>query len=273
VAADSGLAVAAGAGLAVAAGCGLAAGRRVATAAGVRAPTGVADGAGVAGVGLALGWGLAVRGIAGAAVAALGRGVTGSALTSGAEEGNGGGLVSATGEPMRFPKSESAAPMRKPMTSTARTAGMIGNEASPPERRLARRGGFCSICRRASSQNSPRLAGRARGFRREATGVIRVAIPIDVRTIASTACSAFALVTPLRVEQLLRLAVYEVLGTRAPQDKRERGIRATLDGLRDGSFVIDVDGKIFDCLDDVVVCAGTATLRFFSTERGRVSAR
>ena len=100
-------------------------------------------------------------------------------------------------------------------------------------------------------------------------GVIRVPIPIDVRTIAGTACGAFALATPLRVEQLLRLAVYEVLGTRAPQDKRERGVRAALAGLRDGSFVIDVDGKIFECPDDVVVCSGTATLRFFSTEPRR----
>jgi hypothetical protein len=99
--------------------------------------------------------------------------------------------------------------------------------------------------------------------------VIRVPIPIDVRAIASTACEAFALVTPLRVEQLLRLAVYEVLGTRAPQDKRERGVRTALDGLREGSFVIDVDGKIFDCPEDVVVCSGTATLRFFSTEPRR----
>jgi hypothetical protein len=102
--------------------------------------------------------------------------------------------------------------------------------------------------------------------------VIRLAIPIDVRIIANTACSAFALVTPLRVEQLLRLAVYEVLGTRAPADKRERSVRAALDGLREGSFVIDIDGKIFDCPDDVVVCAGTATLRFFSNEPRRVSA-
>lgn len=99
--------------------------------------------------------------------------------------------------------------------------------------------------------------------------MIRVPIPIDVRAIASTACEAFALVTPLRVEQLLRLAVYEVLGTRAPQDKRERGVRTALDGLREGSFVIDVDGKIFDCPEDVVVCSGTATLRFFSTEPRR----
>lgn len=100
-------------------------------------------------------------------------------------------------------------------------------------------------------------------------GVIRVPIPIDVRTIAVTACGAFALVTPLRVEHLLRLAVYEVLGKRAPQDKRERGVRTTVAGLREGSFVVDVDGKIFARPDDVVVCSGTVTLRFFSTKRRR----
>jgi hypothetical protein len=94
--------------------------------------------------------------------------------------------------------------------------------------------------------------------------VIRVPIPIDVCTIASTACEAFALVTPLRVEELLRLAVHEALGARAPQDKRERGIRATLAGFRAGDFAIDVDGRLFYRPEDVVVCSGIAHLRFFA---------
>jgi len=96
--------------------------------------------------------------------------------------------------------------------------------------------------------------------------VIRVAVPLDVGTIAATRSEAFALATPLRVEELLKLAVYEALGSRAPQDKRERGLRATLAGLRAGRFVVDVDGRLFGRVDDVVLCSGTATLRFFSTE-------
>jgi hypothetical protein len=37
--------------------------------------------------------------------------------------------------------------------------------------------------------------------------VIRIAIPIDVGTIASTRCQAFALATPLRLAEILRMAV------------------------------------------------------------------
>jgi hypothetical protein len=94
--------------------------------------------------------------------------------------------------------------------------------------------------------------------------VIRVPIPIDVCTIASTACEAFALATPLRVEELLCMAVHEALGTRAPQDKRERGIRSALAGFRAGDFAIDVDGRLYYRPEDVVVCSGIAKLRFFS---------
>ena len=101
--------------------------------------------------------------------------------------------------------------------------------------------------------------------------MIRVPIPIDLGTISATASCAFALATPLRVDRLLELAVREALGTRAPHDKRERGIRTTLDGIASGRFVVDVDGRIFDRPDAVVVCSGTATLRFFSTEPHRRS--
>ena len=94
-------------------------------------------------------------------------------------------------------------------------------------------------------------------------------MPIDVGTVAATAASVFALATPLRVDELLAFAVLEALGTRAPQDKRERGLRTTLAGLRAGRFVVDVDGTIYDRADAVVLCSGVATLRFFSTERVR----
>jgi hypothetical protein len=105
--------------------------------------------------------------------------------------------------------------------------------------------------------------------------VIRVPVPIDVGTIAETASCAFALATPFRVERLLVLAVHEALGMRAPQDKRERAVRATLTGFTQGKFVVDIDGRIYDRPDAVVVCTGVAVLRFFSTEgqRQRASVR
>ncbi len=96
--------------------------------------------------------------------------------------------------------------------------------------------------------------------------MIRVPIPIDVGTIVATASSAFSFATPLRVEYLLTLAIAEALGARAPQDKRERSVRAALDGLREGRYIVDVDGRLFDRPEAVVVCSGVATLRFFSTE-------
>ena len=96
-------------------------------------------------------------------------------------------------------------------------------------------------------------------------GVIRVPIPIDVGTIAATASDAFALATPIRVDCLLALAVREALGARAPYDKRERSVRATLAGFTAGKFVVDVDGRVYDRPDAVVVCSGTAVLRFFAT--------
>lgn len=105
--------------------------------------------------------------------------------------------------------------------------------------------------------------------------MIRTPVPIDIGTISATANGAFALATPLRVDTLVALAVTQALGARAPRDKRERSIRATLAGLAAGEFVVDVDGRTFERPDDVVVCTGTATLRFFSTGRtaGRLPAR
>jgi hypothetical protein len=94
-------------------------------------------------------------------------------------------------------------------------------------------------------------------------GMLRVAIPIDVSAVARTASAAFALATPLRVGDVLRAAIHEALGPRAPQDKRERAVRSTVAGLRDGSFIVEIDGKRYSDPDDIVVCSGTATLRFF----------
>jgi hypothetical protein len=102
--------------------------------------------------------------------------------------------------------------------------------------------------------------------------VIRVAIPIDVGMIGATGSGAFALATPLRVGDLVSLAIHEALGTRAPEDKRQRTLRTTLAGLAAGRFVVDVDGRLFRNPDDIVVCAGSVALRFFMTERRRQTA-
>lgn len=94
--------------------------------------------------------------------------------------------------------------------------------------------------------------------------MLRVAVPIDVSAVSRAASAAFALATPLRVGDLLAVAVVEALGPRAPQDKRERVVRSCLDGLAAGTFVVHIDGRAYTHPDDVAVCSGTATLRFFA---------
>ena len=94
-------------------------------------------------------------------------------------------------------------------------------------------------------------------------GMLRVAVPIDVSAVSRTASTAFALATPLRVGDLLTAAVIEALGPRAPQDKRERVVCSTLAGLTSGTYVVEIDGRLYGDPDDVAVCSGTATLRFF----------
>ncbi|GAC1413674.1 MAG: hypothetical protein NVSMB64_23910 [Candidatus Velthaea sp.] len=94
--------------------------------------------------------------------------------------------------------------------------------------------------------------------------MIRVSVPIDVNAVASNASAAFALATPLRVEDMVVLAVVQSLGPRAPQDKRERIVRRTLDGLCEGRFIVEIDGRHYYDPHAVVVCAGVVNLRFFS---------
>jgi len=103
--------------------------------------------------------------------------------------------------------------------------------------------------------------------------VIRVPVPVDIGTIVAEGSGAFALATPLRVGELLALAVREVLGSHAPHDKLERGIRTTLGGLRAGKFVVDIDGRIFVDPDDVVICSQYAALRFFARRVERSARR
>jgi hypothetical protein len=90
---------------------------------------------------------------------------------------------------------------------------------------------------------------------------------LDVHTVASTGSGAFALATPLRVRDLVSLAVREAIGARAPQDKYARSLRTTLGGLLSGRFTVDIDGRNFSDADDIVVCGGTASVRFYLPAR------
>jgi hypothetical protein len=167
----------------------------------------------------------------------------------------------------RLPTTDNAAPMTNPKITTPMMMGTNGSDAPPfGGVRRERRGRFSCINERVSRQEDTMLSSKRHR-------VIRVPVPIDVRTISETESCAFALATPIRVERLLVLAVHEALGIRAPQDKRERSIDTMLAGFSEGKFVVDVDGRIFDRPDAVVVCTGVAVLRFFSTEARRERAR
>ena len=98
--------------------------------------------------------------------------------------------------------------------------------------------------------------------------MIQVRIPLDIHAVAANGSGAFALATPLRVRDLVSLAVREAIGARAPQDKFTRSLRTTLLGLAGGRFYVDIDGRHFSDADDVVVCCGqTAAIRFFIPSR------
>jgi hypothetical protein len=99
--------------------------------------------------------------------------------------------------------------------------------------------------------------------------VIRVRVPLDLHAVAADGCAAFALATPLRVRELIALAVREAIGARAPHDKFLRSIRRTLAGLAAGDFTVDIDGRRFADADAVVVCGGTAHVRFYVGRRRR----
>lgn len=96
-------------------------------------------------------------------------------------------------------------------------------------------------------------------------GMIRVRVPLDIHAVASNGSGAFALATPLRVRDLLSLAVREAIGARAPADKFARSLRATLSGLSMGRFTVDIDGRHFDDAEAVVVCGDVADVRFFTS--------
>ncbi|MEO9171127.1 MAG: hypothetical protein ABI282_10530 [Candidatus Baltobacteraceae bacterium] len=93
--------------------------------------------------------------------------------------------------------------------------------------------------------------------------MIRVRVPLDLHAVALGDSVAFALATPLRIRQLVALAVREAIGARAPHDKFTRSMVRTLAGLAAGDFSVDVDGRHFTDAEAVVVCEGTVDVRFF----------
>ncbi|HEY1977917.1 MAG TPA: hypothetical protein VGG89_15295 [Candidatus Baltobacteraceae bacterium] len=100
--------------------------------------------------------------------------------------------------------------------------------------------------------------------------MIRVRVPLDLHAVAADGSAAFALATPLRVRELLALAVREAIGSRAPSDKFMRSVHRTLAGLARGDFIVDINGRSFVDADAVVVCEGSADVRFFLTQRAGV---
>ncbi len=93
-------------------------------------------------------------------------------------------------------------------------------------------------------------------------------MPLDLHAVAAGGSAAFALATPLRIRDLLKLAVREVIGARAPYDKFERSMARTLAGLAAGDFIVDIDGRTFADGNAVVVCEGSVAVRFF-IKRGK----
>jgi hypothetical protein len=96
--------------------------------------------------------------------------------------------------------------------------------------------------------------------------VIRVRVPLDLHAV-SLGSAAFAFATPLRVRDLLALAVREAIGDRAPQDKFQRSMLRTLAGLAAGDFMLDIDGRRFNDSEAVVMCEGSVCVRFFVAPR------
>jgi hypothetical protein len=101
--------------------------------------------------------------------------------------------------------------------------------------------------------------------------MIRVRVPLDIHAVAANGSGAFALATPVRVRDLLSLAVREAIGMRAPADKFARMLSTTLLGLSAGHFRVDIDGRLFDDEEAVVVCGETANIRFFMPARHAVA--
>ncbi len=225
---------------------------------------GVARGVGV-GVGVGLGVGVGMRvGVAVGTITGSGVGVD-AAVTIGV-----GDAIAARSSP-RCANAETSAPIPRPATMTPNASATVD---TPPERARffggaeRRRGDLDTTQRTFGRAASSRLRkmNRERATRTKAV-MIRVPVPIDIGAVGASA--AFALATPLSLEALIDLALRQALGPRAPEEKHRRTLAVTLEGIRDGRFIVEVDGRRFDSPERVVVCSGHANLRFFHAERAR----
>ena len=99
--------------------------------------------------------------------------------------------------------------------------------------------------------------------------MIRVKVPLDLHSVADAGSSAFAAATPMRVRDLVALAVREAIGLRAPADKFARSVGRTIAGLIAGDFTLSVDGRSFSNPDSVVMCDRATVVRFFLTSPAR----
>lgn len=97
--------------------------------------------------------------------------------------------------------------------------------------------------------------------------MIRVRVPLDVHAVACNGSGAFALATPVRVGDLISLAVREAIGSRAPADKFARSLRTTLSGLQSGRFIVAIDGREYRSADEVAVCESVAHVGFYLPAR------
>ncbi len=97
-------------------------------------------------------------------------------------------------------------------------------------------------------------------------------VPLDLHAVASGGSAAFAAATPIRIRELLALAVREVIGERAQRDIFLRSIHRTLAGFAAGDFAVDINGRRYADADAVVVCESVAAVRFFAVRRTRAGA-
>ncbi len=97
--------------------------------------------------------------------------------------------------------------------------------------------------------------------------MISVRVPLDLHAVAASGCGAFASATPLRVRELLSLAVRQAIGKRAPGEMVAKALAGTLHGLHARHFTVEIDGRRFNHGDEVVVCSGVARVRFYLLAR------
>ncbi len=128
--------------------------------------------------------------------------------------------------------------------------------ASTAARRVAHLLGICTLRRQAAPREMQKDGG-----------VIRVRIPLDLEAVAHGGATVFSFATPLRVRELLALAVREAIGELAPADKFSRSMHRTLSGLCEGDYTLNIDGRTFADPDAVVVCGSTADVRFYVKNR------